>query len=648
MSQPNGSEDARYYIVRPIARGGMGQIIEVADCDLRRRVAMKALRKELRQNPAWLARFLEEAYITGELEHPSIIPVHELGMSSSGQLYFTMKLVDGVSLQAVIQGLAANDPATLHAYPMSRRLEIFTKICDAMAFAHSRGIIHRDLKPSNVMVGRFGEVLVMDWGLAKRMGDSSDEQLAAALGGQVSLRSEMGGLTLMGEVIGTPGYMAPEQASGALNEIDERTDIFALGAILYALIIGQAPFFGDTADDVIADTLAAKLVKVRQMAPRTPKALAAICEKALSTYKDNRYQTTTSLADDVRRFLAGRSVLARPDPLLVRFWRLLARHRALTAAIIVIIGLLAGGAFYRHHQIEQARLQLTATAELTDFSQDLRSRTVNYLTQAEESLALAQGLISNAVMPLKPPDQLLLLFKQQLEVNPAMFGFSLVQEDGTYWTVSRAPEGDYRLEQGKTGALPTHAYASATSSKFQKDANRTATGARNEFTPWRQAFLKDSANSQPGKVLWSDIFPLDEGSRLGLMAALPLRTDGNAAAASVVVDLELSGLARLLADDLVRGPLAAVIVDEANRLIAFPPVLGDTVIIGDRFTPRLARIVLGDAALTWGTSLDHECAGMLEQHGGSHGFFSRCMDLGEFSTGRELRWTWRIWSYRRL
>ncbi|MHC5040110.1 MAG: serine/threonine-protein kinase, partial [Planctomycetota bacterium] len=195
----------RYGILGEIARGGMGAIVKLVDNDIRRPVAMKViLGGDVKER---VERFVEEAQVTGQLEHPNIVPVHELGLDPDGKVYFTMKLVKGESLDAIIDAIADKDPEVLRKYPLSHLLQIFLKVCDAIAFAHSKGVIHRDLKPENVMVGRFGEVLVMDWGLSKVKGreDTAVEDLVE------TIRSEREvGKTLSGEVMGTPSYMPPE------------------------------------------------------------------------------------------------------------------------------------------------------------------------------------------------------------------------------------------------------------------------------------------------------------------------------------------------------------------------------------------------------------------------------------------------------
>ncbi|MHC5081750.1 MAG: serine/threonine-protein kinase, partial [Planctomycetota bacterium] len=217
----------------------MGAVIEAKDPDLRREVAVKVLLPDARNDEAVVARFVEEAQVQGQLSHPNVCPIYVIGRDRDGSPYFAMKRVRGKSLSDVIEDYHERGEPTL-----SRLIEIFLKVCDAMGFAHSRGVIHRDLKPANVMVGEFGEVLVMDWGLAKIAGreDTRERQLTVKTDRS---EGEAGSLvTLDGDVVGTPAYMPPEQADGKIQKMNERSDIYSLGAILYEILAGVPPFSG--------------------------------------------------------------------------------------------------------------------------------------------------------------------------------------------------------------------------------------------------------------------------------------------------------------------------------------------------------------------------------------------------------------------
>lgn len=258
-----GSQSSRYLIDKEIARGGMGAVLRGIDCDIRREIAIKVMLDAA--NPHKKARFVEEAQITGQLEHPNIVPVHELGLDEHGRPFFTMKMVKGRSLDDILKRLAS-DPGAEADWPLSRLLTILVNVCHALSYAHSRRVIHRDLKPANIMVGDFGEVYVMDWGLAKVLDElrraAPEWPLISATpftaphlrpklpepaasgsdSGRVSTsRQEEADLTQDGTILGTPAYMAPEQALGRVQQIDQRSDIYALGGLLYAMLTLEPP-----------------------------------------------------------------------------------------------------------------------------------------------------------------------------------------------------------------------------------------------------------------------------------------------------------------------------------------------------------------------------------------------------------------------
>jgi hypothetical protein len=246
-SLPEGAGAGRYQVLGEIARGGMGIVLRARDADLGRDLALKVLQTRHRGDRDMVGRFIDEARIGGQLQHPGILPVHELGTLADRRPYFTMKLVKGRTLAALLAE-RANQEAD-----RPRFLSIFEQICQTMAYAHTRRVIHRDLKPSNVMVGSFGEVQVVDWGLAKVLpeGGIADEAKAMTHEETVvrSVRSGPAGSdgeSTAGSVVGTPSYMAPEQARGEVDRIDERSDVFGLGAILCEILTGSPPFVGSS------------------------------------------------------------------------------------------------------------------------------------------------------------------------------------------------------------------------------------------------------------------------------------------------------------------------------------------------------------------------------------------------------------------
>ncbi|MDP6503107.1 MAG: serine/threonine-protein kinase, partial [Planctomycetota bacterium] len=231
----DGSNE-RYKDLKEIARGGIGTIHQVTDGNIGRDVAMKVLRGENGPAGQKVIRFIEEAQVTGQLDHPNIVPVHEIGINAEGQPFFTMKLVQGRSLQEILDGIRLGTVDLISKYSLTELLNVFLKVCDAVAFAHARGVIHRDLKPANIMVGAFGEVLVMDWGLAKVLGQSDKEEETGRQGdGEAnavhSLRSDQAlGETGEGKIQGTLAYMPPEQAEGRREAMGPHSDVYSLGA----------------------------------------------------------------------------------------------------------------------------------------------------------------------------------------------------------------------------------------------------------------------------------------------------------------------------------------------------------------------------------------------------------------------------------
>jgi eukaryotic-like serine/threonine-protein kinase len=310
----------RYRLLRQVARGGMGVVYAAEDQDLQRRVALKVL--EVPDAEGELAnRLLREARVLARLEHPGIVPVHDVGTLADGRVFYTMKFVEGQQLDKYIGSVTS----------ILDRLRIFLRMCDAVAFAHARGVLHRDLKPANVMIGSFGEVLVMDWGLAKILAAPNDHAPQTQhLPGpdRVNAAADISVLTDHGRVMGTPGYMSPEQARGEIEVLDARSDIFSLGALLRFLLSHKlaAPSSG-----------------------RIAPALEAICTKACAEGPEDRYATVQELAADISRYLDGLAVEAYRESIFERLARFYRRYRffiLLIAAYLLVRVMLV--LFYRH------------------------------------------------------------------------------------------------------------------------------------------------------------------------------------------------------------------------------------------------------------------------------------------------------------
>lgn len=299
----------RYLVRRELARGGMGVINVVYDQDLRRVSAMKVMPRKLASNETRLRSFVEEARLTAQLEHPNIVPIHDIGLHPETRTpFYAMKLIEGQPFNEILDMLAQASPEERDAYPRESLLDIFRSVCLAVAYAHSRGVIHRDIKPDNVMVGRFGEVQLMDWGLAKYVGADEDEAEPVRAVDPFSAE-----LTQDGIIKGSPAYMAPEQACGDIERIDERTDIFLLGATLYHICVYCPPYVGETLMDMVAKAELCDHPIPRDVHPdgKLPAALEQIILKAMSPVKENRYQSVEELIAEIDAFRNGRRVCIR-------------------------------------------------------------------------------------------------------------------------------------------------------------------------------------------------------------------------------------------------------------------------------------------------------------------------------------------------
>lgn len=302
-------EASKYHISSTIGSGGMGTVLKAFDTDLRRWVAMKVARGEVVSNKDHLGRFIEEAQICGQLEHPNIPPVHEMGYDPKGQIYFTMKLVKGRTLQEIARDLSLGRPEVRREFTPIRIAQLIQQAAMGVHYANVRGVVHRDLKPDNIMVGDYGEVLVMDWGLAKVIGEDGSAQ-SYGEDPVMTSRTESGMHTLAGIVQGTPSYMSPEQARGEIARIDARTDVFGLGAVLYQLLCYQPPYAGRSVQEVVSLAQKGSPALPSKVAPKRvfiPPDLEAICMKALAAQKDDRYADARELEQDLQKYIEGTS-----------------------------------------------------------------------------------------------------------------------------------------------------------------------------------------------------------------------------------------------------------------------------------------------------------------------------------------------------
>jgi eukaryotic-like serine/threonine-protein kinase len=440
------SREERFRVVRLHARGGLGEVWMAEDADLGREVALKEIRPRHADQPQSRARFVQEAEITGRLEHPGIVPVYALGHHGDGRPYYVMRFIRGRSLQQAIDrhhqaqravpgvtvdgrrhdstrdevaeppagdaaeslpGAEAGSSSEAGASgPSAERptrrqlLTRFVAACEAVAYAHSRGVLHRDLKPDNIMLGPYGETLVVDWGLAK-----ADGQAPLPPAGDAPLESLLkvssGTPTQLGSALGTPGYMSPEQARGEIDRLTPATDVYSLGATLYCILCGVPPCLGNDLGEVLQQTISGVWTAPRQVDASIARPLDAICQRALAVEPGDRYATASDLAADIQRYLDDEPVVAHRDTLAERTGRWVRRHKSGVAVGALALVLTAAVAVVAAIQIGRSRdeaLDLAArNADLATAEASAREVAQLRQQEAEEATARAQRYYELAI-----------------------------------------------------------------------------------------------------------------------------------------------------------------------------------------------------------------------------------------------------------
>jgi serine/threonine protein kinase len=391
-AQPASTDKAstlcEYTLVKEIARGGMGQIYFGEDPQLKRNVAVKVSSvSEGGKDP----RFSKEAEVLAQLAHPNIVPIHNIGVDGQGRPFYSMKLVKGRTLQAVLNLIRDGDANATKDYPRATLLTIFRKVCDAMMFAHSKGILHRDLKPENIMVGEYGEVLVMDWGLAKVLGEQEN---TGAANSRVDDTGDYG-ITVEGEVMGTPQYMSPEQAVGMVAELDQRSDIYSLGGILYAILTLRPPIEGATLDEVLTKVKNGSISSMvtkrggkgtvtvgahAAMGAEVPEALQAVTLKAMATDRNKRYGSVEAFAADIERYQNGFATNAEEAGTFKRLKLWVGRNKVLAGSVLVMLVVVSG---FTARVIQKGR-------EASEALQSLRETAPTFAVRAQDALREGQ------------------------------------------------------------------------------------------------------------------------------------------------------------------------------------------------------------------------------------------------------------------
>ena len=387
-------EGKKYKVLGTIGRGGMGIVHQARDLRIRRPVAMKVIRTASQFSRENVLRFVEEAQLTGQLQHPNIVPVYEIGLDDQGEVFYTMKFVRGTTLDEVLRDLRLGKEDAIKKYSLPALLIIFQKICDAVAYAHSMGVVHRDLKPDNVMLGEYGEVLVMDWGLAKKIAHGMADEHLGDTKPEPPPPDLRGFQTLNGLIVGTPPYIAPEAARGELEKIDPRSDIYVLGAILYAMLTLRPPYpgkeFGELIEQIVSGKFAhpssyntpakkgarkgagevagqgedAALEYALLHLPnrRVPEGLAAIVLKGMAYEIEDRYQSVAAFQTDITAWQSGFAPKAERAGLRRQITLWAARHKTNVVLFIIFAVLF-------HAAIVWAFLSITHERDLAKASE---------------------------------------------------------------------------------------------------------------------------------------------------------------------------------------------------------------------------------------------------------------------------------------
>ena len=411
QTQTPSGDFSRYHVVRPLAKGGLGEVTVALDDELNREVALKTIQGRYADHKECRNRFMVEAEVTGSLEHPGIVPVYGFGKDEFGRPYYAMRLIRGESLGDAIKQHyrhAAQRDSSEVSLEFRKLIGRFLDVCQAIEYAHSRGILHRDLKPGNIMLGKYGETLVVDWGLAKVLGSTESDKEHEEEDTLLPSASDGAHQTMDGAAVGTPMYMSPEQAAGRVSELTARSDVYSLGATLYCLITGTPPFSDMSTKATIACVIDGNVTRPRTVRSSIPKPLEAICLKAMARDPAERYATASALAEDLERWLADEPVAANRESIVERSGRWLRRNRSIAASALAASLLITATSIFAAVLVNSYRVAAEASESQANSdrvaAETAREDALIALTESEQARDEAKEVSDFLVTTLQSPD----------------------------------------------------------------------------------------------------------------------------------------------------------------------------------------------------------------------------------------------------